>query len=147
MPPNGKDYSPSNRLEAEKVFTQIHDYMDRHEARYGYIVNDEELIFFRRRGTGWGHMDISPGIRHDVDGTDQQCRISTTKLILFYFHLVVAPDESKWKLESCRPLINLRPHLPRGAKGTQELEPRTPNYKEPDTDDDVTMVDDEDDWE
>lgn len=144
MPPDGAEFNKRNLREIEKVLTQIHDYMDRHEARYGYIVNDEELIFFRRRGTGWGHMDISPGIRHDVDGTqvlrtgstsrvqDLECRISSTKLLLFYFHLVIAPDESKWKLPTCRPLINLRPHLPRYAKGTMEINGVTPNYRMPD---------------
>ena len=53
--------------EARKVLKQIHNYMDMHEARYGYIVTDEELIFFRRRESGWGHIDVSPPIRHDVN--------------------------------------------------------------------------------
>jgi len=87
FPPDGEEYQPRNRKilrEVGKVVTQIHDYMDRHEARYGYIVNDEELIFFRRRGTGWGHMDISPAIRHDTNGSIDY-EISNTKLVLFYF--------------------------------------------------------------
>ena len=130
LPPDGVDYNQQTKKEAVKVLTQIHDYMDRHEARYGYIVNDEELVFFRRRGTGWGHLDISPAVRHDIDGINPECKISTTKLILFYFHLVVAPNESKWKLESCRPLINLRRHLPRQAKGTVDLEGDTPVYRD-----------------
>ena len=47
-----------------------------------------------------GHLDISPAIKHDVDGTEH-CRISTTKLVLFYFHLIVANEQSQWKLEFC----------------------------------------------
>lgn len=38
--------------ESAKTNPRLHE-----QARYGYLVNDEELIFLRR-GTGWGHMDI-----------------------------------------------------------------------------------------
>ena len=55
LPPDGSGFHHSDtkkrawaRTEAIKVLTQIHDYMDQHMARYGYIVNNEELIFFRR---------------------------------------------------------------------------------------------------
>ena len=139
FPPDGAEYDKRRTREVEKVLTQIHDYMDRHEARYGYVVNDEELIFFRRRGTGWGHMDISEGIRHDLNGIGPKCKISTTKLVLFYFHLVIAPHEKEWKLASCRSMIGLRPHLPRGAKGTMNIKTTGPSYKEPDSDEDFEV--------
>jgi hypothetical protein len=94
---NERYISFDNPAEAQEVINQIHGFMHQHEARYGYIVNAEELIFFRRRGTGWGHLDISPAIRHDtkpmVDGN-----VLNSKLVLFYFHLVVANDESTWRL-------------------------------------------------
>ena len=50
MFPPDAEYSFKILHEVEKFFIQIHDYMNRHEARYDYIVNDEELIFFRRHG-------------------------------------------------------------------------------------------------
>src|SRR5579859_7911138 len=68
FPPNGKLYKPKRRnLEAEKVLSQIHGYMDSHEARYGYIVTNEELICFRRRAGKWGQLDISKAIPHNVE--------------------------------------------------------------------------------
>jgi len=137
FPPDGADYSFKVLCGVEKGPTKIHDYMDCHrEARYGYIVNDEELVFFRRRGTGCSHMDTSPATRHDTDVIHPGCNISTTKLVLFYFPLVIAPDQSKWKLASCCPLINLRPHLKRVAKGTVSIERNPPRYKKPDSDED-----------
>jgi hypothetical protein len=94
---NERYISFDNPAEAQAIINQIHGFMHQHEARYGYIVNAEELIFFRRRGTGWGHLDISPAIRHDtkptLDGT-----VLNSKLVLFYFHLVVANDDSQWRL-------------------------------------------------
>ena len=134
FPPDGKEFCAKTLPEVKKVLTQVHDYMDRHEARYGYLVNDEELIFFRRRGTGWGHMDIGPEIRHDLDGLDPNSNLMTSKLILFYFHLVIATDESKWKLESCRHMINLRRIPPREARGDVGVEVKRPDYKEDSSD-------------
>ena len=106
LPPDGELFRDSYQ-QAKHVLSQIHDYMDRHGARYGYIVTDEELIFFRRRGTGWGHMDISPPIRHDVEGSLEE-RIWISKAVLLYFHFVVANDEEQWHLPSCRRLLPTR---------------------------------------
>jgi hypothetical protein len=122
LPPNGSEYNQRGGpaiKEAQKVINQIHDYMDFSESRYGYVVNDEELIFFRRRGTGWGHIDVSPAIRHDVDGRDPNCRIPTTKLVLFYFHMVIGNDESKWRLKSCYSMFPRKRGPYRKAKGLQ----------------------------
>lgn len=117
LPPDGSEYldDPHARTEAQKVINQIYDYMDQHGARYGYVVNDQELIFFRRRGTGWGHMDISPAIRHDVMA-DLERGVLNSKYVLFYYHYVIANDDSLWQLESCRPLIEKKSGPPRGAK-------------------------------
>ena len=130
FPPDGPEFDAGNVTEIMKVLRQLHDYMDRHEARYGYLVNDEELIFFRRRGTGWGHMDISPALRHDVDGIDPTCKTLTSKLVLFYFHVIIANDQSKWKLESCRPFINQRRIPPRKARGDTGINGLKREYKE-----------------
>jgi len=102
LPPDGKDFKEKNRnLKAVKVLSQIHGYMDRHEARYGYIINNEELVFLRRRDTGWGQLDISPAIRHDVEA-DAEKAIMNSKYALFYFLHTVANDDSPsgWRLQS-----------------------------------------------
>ena len=102
LPPNGSKYRPTNvNREARKVLSQIHGYMDQHEARYGYIVNNEELIFFRRRDTGWGQLDISEAIRHDVEA-DAATGVLNSKYVLFYFHWKIARDDSDngWRLGS-----------------------------------------------
>ena len=48
--------------EVQKVMNQIHDYMDMHHNRFGYIITEKELVMFRRRdeGGGWGRIDFSP---------------------------------------------------------------------------------------
>ena len=43
------------------------------------------------------------------------------------------------EVASCRPLINLRPHLKRVAKGTVGVEPNPPIYKAPDSEEDFEM--------
>jgi len=119
LPPNGCDFlnQRSAQAEAQKVINQIHHYMDMHGARYGYVVNDQELIFFRRRGTGWGHMEISDAIRHDVTA-DLEGGVFNSKYVLFYYHYVVANDDSQWQLKSCFPNIQKRAGPQRAAKGS-----------------------------
>jgi hypothetical protein len=102
LPPDGAKYNPNAKnLEAHKVISQIHGYMDSHEARYGYIVTDQELIFFRRRDTGWGHIDISKSIGHNVEPNAETCLLNSN-YVLFYFHWKIANDESNtgWRLAS-----------------------------------------------
>ena len=57
--------------------------MNHYKARYGYIINEEELIMFRR--TGRGQLDSSPSIRHDVQA-NVDLGIWNNKIVLFYFH-------------------------------------------------------------
>jgi hypothetical protein len=103
LPPDGRKYNPENRnIGIRNVLNQIHGYMDRHEARYGYIVNNEELIFFRRRGKKWGQLDISPAFRHDVEA-DREQNILNSKYVLFYFHAKYAlSDDPKdgWRFQA-----------------------------------------------
>lgn len=102
LPPDGTAFKAGKyEKEARKVLSQIHHYMDSHEARYGYIVNNEELIFFRRRDTGWGQLDISPAIRHDVE-PNKATGVLNSKYVLFYFHWKVANDDTPrgWRLRS-----------------------------------------------
>jgi hypothetical protein len=83
LPPDGKRYKPSQlNKEAHKVLNQIHGYMDRHEARYGYIITNEELICFRRTAAGWGQLEVSQAIRHDVEA-DGKTGVLNSKYVLF----------------------------------------------------------------
>jgi hypothetical protein len=103
LPPDGERFKKKNKnKEAIKVLSQIHGYMDQHEARYGYLINNEELVCFRRRGTGWGQLDISEAIRHDVEA-DSSANILNSKYILLWLHMTVANDDSPkvgWRLRS-----------------------------------------------
>jgi hypothetical protein len=97
IPPDGELYIQGiGFAEATKVLSQIHSYMDRSDARYGYIVTDEELIFFRRRGTGWGQLDVSPPIPHK--GTDKDPLNSL--YVMFYMHWKYARDDEAWRLRA-----------------------------------------------
>jgi len=128
LPPNGKRFKPGKKNnEALKVLSQIHGYMDQHEARYGYIVNNEELVFFRRRDDGWGQLDISPAIRHDVDA-DAATGVLNSKYVLFYFHWKIARDgDAKvgWKLRSFGkdPNVHSTIVIPSSASNSQSIDP------------------------
>ena len=119
LPPNGQEFivNPKAQFEAMKVLKQIYNYMDQHEARYGYVVNNKEIVFFRRRPHYWGHMDISPPIKHKVEA-DLDKGILNSKYVLFYFLHVIAMDESKWRLESCIMMVPTRDQISRNAKRT-----------------------------
>lgn len=103
LPPDGSKYDPErSNAEAQKVLNQIHGYMDQREARYGYIVTNEELICFRRRDCGWGQLEVSEAIRHDVEA-DGETGVLNSKYALFYLHWKVANDddpENGWRLRS-----------------------------------------------
>lgn len=74
---DGKDDIGNLSKAAEKTIRQIHKHMEQHNTRYGYIVNNEELILLQRQGTGSGHLDVSQVRRKDIDD-DDHARISTT---------------------------------------------------------------------
>lgn len=102
LPPDGAKYKPKlKNAEARKVLNQIHGYMDQRSARFGYLATDKELIFIRRRDTGWGHIDISPAIPHDVKA-DRETGTLNSSYVLFYFHWKIANDDSDsgWHLRS-----------------------------------------------
>lgn len=115
FPPNGEEYIQGSRElkdEARKVLKQIYNYMDQHEARYGYVVNNQEIVFFRREPNYWGRMHISPPIRHDIEADLENGRLNS-KYILFYFLHVIARDEKKWRLRSCLPMLPRKRLAPR----------------------------------
>lgn len=103
LPPNGSRYRKKGKnIEARKVLSQLNCYMDRHEARYGYILTDQELICVRRRESGWGHLDVAPPVAHiAVPNAVTGAAKPNSKHLLFYLHWMVANDEcpsSGWRL-------------------------------------------------
>lgn len=122
LPPNGEEYlrDPGAGNEAMKVLKQIYNYMDQHEARYGYIVNNEEIVFFRRQPYFWGHMSISPPIKHKVKA-DLDNGILNSKYVLFYFLHVIATDENKWRLPSCFLMVPKREISSRKVKKKKHI--------------------------
>jgi hypothetical protein len=101
LPPDGRRYNADEpNREAQKVLNQVHGYMDQHEARYGYIVSNEELVCFRRTAAGWGQLEVSQAIRHDVEA-DSKTGVLNSKYVLFYLHWKLANDDGPktgWRL-------------------------------------------------
>ena len=95
-PPAGQDYPK----EAQKVLFQIHDYMDMHHNRFGYVIGNNELIMFRRRDTppgAWGQLDFSDPIPLNTEKGKLN-----GMMVLFYFHVkyVVLGEDGGWNLPS-----------------------------------------------
>jgi len=80
--------------EAEKVFTQIYQYMNRLEAHYGYLVTDQELICIRRRADEYGAMDISDSIPLSAEEGNLNGKLS----LWYLHHRYVVHDESDRKM-------------------------------------------------
>lgn len=69
-------------MEAEKVFTQIYNYMNKLCAHYGYLITDQELICIRRRSVSdYGAIDTSGSIPLSVEKGKLNA-----KLALWYLH-------------------------------------------------------------
>lgn len=71
--------------ELQFVMNQIHDYMDMHHCRFGYILTETELIMFRRREENgeWGLMDYSQPIPRNAPAENQL----NSMMVLWYFHV------------------------------------------------------------
>lgn len=81
-------------LEAEKVFTQVYQYMNQLGAHYGYLITDRELICIRRCDeTVYGAMDLSASIPlSTAEGN------LNAKLALWYLHhryVIHDPSETR----------------------------------------------------
>jgi hypothetical protein len=85
------------------VVNQIHDYMDMHHCRYGYVITEKQLIMFQRREGEWGRMEYSPGIPVQSSGETGEL---TALMVLWYFHVKYAMmDETPgYRLQSTYPL-------------------------------------------
>jgi len=53
-------------IEAQKVMNQIHDYMDMHHNRFGYVITDAKVIIFQRC-----HERYIPGEFEDFQGNEK----------------------------------------------------------------------------
>ena len=76
--------------EAQKVLNQIHDYMDMHHDRFGYVITETEVIMFKRREENelWGQLNLSPAIPlHGPVGE------LNGLMILWYFHVKIRSHE------------------------------------------------------
>jgi hypothetical protein len=105
-------FSPEGR----KVVNQIHDYMDMHHNKYGYIITHTELIMFRRRDKPpqWGQLDFSQSIPVSAQRGELNAM-----MVLWYFHVkyAVMGEEGGWKLPSYYHLC------PEGLLGTSVKKP------------------------
>lgn len=86
--------------EGKKVADQIHDYMDMHHNRYGYIITHTDLIMFRRREDAaqtWGQVDFSDSIPVSAERGKLNAM-----MVLWYFHVkyAVMGEDGGWKLPS-----------------------------------------------
>ena len=88
--------------EMQRVMNQIHDYMDMHHNRFGYVITERELIMFRRREGRmenhlWGHVDYSPMIPIEAESGQRNAL-----MVLWYFHTkyAVMNESPGWRLES-----------------------------------------------
>ena len=80
---------PQGLAEVVKVLNQLHDYMDMHHNRYGYVITETEAIMFRRRGAYgdegvWSRLEYSDGIPISAGEGELNAM-----MILWYFHVNV----------------------------------------------------------
>jgi hypothetical protein len=85
--------------EGQKVMNQIHDYMDMHSNRFGYIITETEVVMCRRRDEDqkWGQMDFSPSLKLSP-GVGEVSAL----MALWYFHVKYAALklDGGWELPS-----------------------------------------------
>jgi len=92
-----QERSQGNNEQLQMVMNQLHDYMDMHHCRFGYIINEIELIMFRRREGEWGLVDFSQPIPRN--GAENELN---ALMVLWYFHVKYAAmnEEPGYKLDS-----------------------------------------------
>ena len=109
--------------ETRKVFSQIHDYMDMHHNRYGYIITQGELIMLER-SIQWGQLNYSPPIPISAPSGKLNAL-----MVLWYFHVkyAVMDLDKGWRLESnyesCPTELlgdSIKPRKPRKKKSWKQ---------------------------
>jgi hypothetical protein len=89
--------SQGNNEQLQNVMNQLHDYMDMHYCRFGYILNETELIMLRRREGGWGLVEFSHSIPRNAGDNELNAM-----MVLWYFHVKYAAmnEEPGYQLDS-----------------------------------------------
>jgi len=79
------------------VINQVYDYMDMHHNRYGYVMNEAELIMFRRReDKGRMLLDVSGPIQ-----IHKEPETLNATMVLWYFHVKYAAlNKTGWYMSS-----------------------------------------------
>lgn len=87
---------------AQHALNQIHDYMDMHHNRFGYIITETELVMFCRReagktGQAWGRLDYSEPIPIQAPKGERNAL-----MVLWYFHVkyAVLGRDKGWHLST-----------------------------------------------
>jgi hypothetical protein len=87
--------------EGNKVMNQIHDYVDMHHNRFGYVITQQDLIMLRRRDEPpgkWGQIDYS----HSIPVSSEKGTLNAM-IVLWYFHVkyVIMGLDGGCMLQSC----------------------------------------------
>ncbi|KKZ64679.1 hypothetical protein EMCG_01367 [[Emmonsia] crescens] len=86
--------TPYQKQEFKQVLSQANHYMEQHQARYGFVLTNDELIAIRRQ-----NVELSLPIPWATRGTVQQPRL-TVLLGLWYIGMLAAQDQGpeSWQL-------------------------------------------------
>ncbi|KAK2810897.1 hypothetical protein FQN50_002488 [Emmonsiellopsis sp. PD_5] len=93
-----RDGTPYEQKEFKQVLSQVNHYMKQHQARYGLVLTDRELVAIRRLNYD-GDIELSRPIPWDTRGTVEHPRL-TVLLALWYIGMLAAQDEGdeSWQL-------------------------------------------------
>lgn len=122
--------SAPQRIKYLAGLAHLHLYMREHGCRYGFIMNEIEVVCVRYGGDKgnptpyFGFFELSgpiPFATHGRSGSDEQGNSSTqmtAPLALFYLHMLAKaaplPGQQHWKLDIGGPAATTRhKHLPR----------------------------------
>ncbi|PGG95049.1 hypothetical protein AJ79_10298 [Helicocarpus griseus UAMH5409] len=81
---------PVDRREFRQALSQLNFYMKQHQARYGYIINNLELVPVRRRDNG-GNLELAQPIPWNARGTAGNEQL-TVMLALWYIGMLSAEN-------------------------------------------------------
>lgn len=89
---------PSYRKEFRQVLSQLNWYMGQHQARYGFILTDRELVVVRRLDAN-GYLELAPSIPFSRGGDASQPEL-TVLLALWYLGMLAANDQGddRWNM-------------------------------------------------
>ncbi|PWY80833.1 hypothetical protein BO94DRAFT_548130 [Aspergillus sclerotioniger CBS 115572] len=82
---------PGRKFEFKQVLSQLNWYMKQHQAKYGFLLTDRELVAVKRLD-GQGKLELSGSIPWDIHGSEDQPRL-TVLLALWYLGMLAANDQ------------------------------------------------------